>query len=83
MDTRPQIDIEKLHNILEADKSYHNELRQSPIKFCGSDCREAYREDRIAGKVLAPVSMNGQTVSHRQMCAIMKVCGYCLSELEK
>lgn len=85
MDARPQIDYDKLHDILEADRAYqtnHIEPKAPPLRFCGSDCRETYREDRIAGKVLAPASLHGQTVSHKQMCAELKVCGYCLSKLE-
>ena len=86
MDARPQIDFDRLHDILEADKAYqstHNEPKHPPVRFCGTDCREAYREDRIAGKVFAPVSLNGQTVSHKQMCVELKLCGACLSKLEK
>lgn len=86
MDARPQIDFDRLHDILAADKAYqdtHSEPKQPPLRFCGADCREAYREDRIQGKPLSGVSMAGQHVSHKEMCARLKVCGYCLSKLEK
>lgn len=85
MDTHPQVDY-ALMNTLEADKAYqqsHNEPKDPPLKFCGKDCRESYREDRIIGKTIPPVSFNGQMVSHRYMCAELRICGACMSKLEK
>lgn len=58
-------------------------VRHAPARFCGVDCREAYREDRIAGKQHPPVQMNGQTTHYLDMCSKLKVCAYCQSKLEK
>lgn len=83
---RPEIDMDRYHDLLGADKAYqqtHDEPKDPPARFCGEDCRQSYREDRIQGIRLPTVNMNGQTVSHKAMCAEINICAYCLSKLEK
>lgn len=83
---RPEIDRDRLNDILDAERAYqdsHNAPKDPPAKFCGNDCRVNYREERIQGKLLAPVSMNGKIVSHKTMCSELKLCCYCSSKLEK
>lgn len=80
---RPEIDMDKYYDFHNTEDVTPNEPKDPPAKFCGADCRQSYREDRIQGKTLAPVSMNGQMVSHKVMCDRLKVCAYCLSKLEK
>ncbi len=57
--------------------------RHAPARFCGPECRETYREERIAGNVHGPVQMNGQTVHYLDMCSQLKLCASCESKLEK
>ena len=87
MDThRPQIDMDKYHHMLEADSAYqqtHNEPKDPPARFCGMECRESYREERMSGVQLPRHNMNGQDVSHKAMCAKLNLCAYCRSKLEK
>lgn len=87
MDTiRPEIDMSKYRNMLDADKAYldsHDEPKDPPAKFCGSDCRASYREERMNGLQLPHHNMDGQEVSHKTMCARKKLCAYCQSKLEK
>lgn len=83
---RPEIDTDKLNDFLEADKAYqanHNQSSDPPARFCGADCRQSYREDRILGKALPTVSLDGQVVSHKKFCARLALCAACESKLEK
>lgn len=85
MDGRPEIDFERINRGLGVHElvARQNATKHAPARFCGTDCRESYREDRIAGKLHAPVQMNGQTVHYLDMCAQLKVCAACQSKLEK
>lgn len=84
---KPEIDFERInrglgiHELMEREED--NKPKDPPAKFCGMECRDNYREDRLNGVELVPVSMNGQVVSHKTMCSRLKVCAYCLSKLEK
>jgi hypothetical protein len=83
METRPEIDMNKYHDFHEPQAPVVEQPNDPPARFCGNECRAGYREERISGVQLQSVSMNGQIVSHKTMCARLKLCAYCGSKLEK
>jgi len=83
MDTRPEIDMDKYHDFHEPPAVVVEQPNDPPAHFCGRECRNSYREERISGVPLPNVSVNGQVVSHKTMCAQLNLCAYCLSKLEK
>lgn len=81
MNTRPEIDMDKYHNIMGTEQIEQVEENEPPARFCSRECREEYRNDRMSGIPLSTTTINGQAVSHKQMCAKMELCAYCLSKL--
>lgn len=83
---KPEIDFERINRgrgVRELIEQEANQPKDPPARFCGNECRNNYREDRLNCKELQPVSMNGQMVSHKAMCAQLALCAYCQSKLEK
>lgn len=80
VDARPEIDMDRLHDILGTTTVEQTQPDDPPAKFCSVDCRLNYREDRIQGKQL-PV--HDPVISYKQLCANNGLCAYCLAPLEK
>jgi hypothetical protein len=84
MDAHPEIDRDRLYDIQKVERTYqedYNAPKEPPAQFCGNECRQEYRSERISGVIQSQTNINGQVVSHRQKCAQMKLCAYCETKL--
>ncbi len=80
MDTRPEIDMDKYKNMMGNEQQ--QEENEPPARFCNSECRQSYREDRLSGVPLPRHDVGGQSLSHKTMCAQMNLCACCLNKLD-